>query len=502
MKNLLEISKIVTKKKVKKIEIFDEGTLKHKNSKFNEFYEYLNGGKLKNDRDAASLLYNCSPTDAKYRQLKSRFKKRLLNTLFFLNVNTPASSNYDRAHFSCNKDWSLIKILISNDAQHTAATLAKQTLNLALKFRFADIIINCSRILREYAANIGDMKAYEIYDTHIKQYSDVLDAEIRSEEFYQRVQLNLSLSRHNSNIEERISSYCDALVSLSELYDSPVIFYNMFLVWVLRYEIQNQYELILEVCNQAENYIDANPNFFQEDKVVTFHIKKMSAFLHLREYKKGKANAEKSLNIIPEGNLQWFDFMEYYLLLAIHTDQFIQALAIFNKVHANNNFRKLDGSNKEKWAIYEAYINYILESQGIESSFLFKKKRSPFKISKFLNDKVIYQKEQRNFTTLLLILQILFLLERKTLSGVSDRVERLKSLANRQLKKEESFRAIQFIRLLQQLRKVEYQIEELSNTEKYYNRLLQVPFTYRGLNAELEVIPYEKLWERILTYFK
>ena len=41
MKNLIEISKIVTKKKVKKIEIFDDHSLKHKNSKFNEFYEAL-----------------------------------------------------------------------------------------------------------------------------------------------------------------------------------------------------------------------------------------------------------------------------------------------------------------------------------------------------------------------------------------------------------------------------------------------------------------------------
>ena len=77
MKNLIEISKIVTKKKVKKIEIFDEHTLKHKNSKFNEFYEALMTGKYKNDRDAATALYNCAPTDDKYRQLKSRFRQTL-----------------------------------------------------------------------------------------------------------------------------------------------------------------------------------------------------------------------------------------------------------------------------------------------------------------------------------------------------------------------------------------------------------------------------------------
>ena len=137
MKHLIEISKIVTKKKVKKIEIFDDHSLKHKNSKFNEFYEALMANKFKNDRDAASFLYDCSPTDDKYRQLKSRFRKRLLNTLFFLDVNLPSASSYDRAYYSCNKDWTLVKILLSNDARHTAAALARQILTTALKFKFS-----------------------------------------------------------------------------------------------------------------------------------------------------------------------------------------------------------------------------------------------------------------------------------------------------------------------------------------------------------------------------
>lgn len=109
MKNLLEIAQIVNKKRVKKIEIFDEQSLKNNKSKFNEFYNALMAKKFKNDRDAASSLYKCSPTDAKYRQLKSRFKKRLLNTIFFLDVNKPATANYDRAYFSCNKDWTQSK---------------------------------------------------------------------------------------------------------------------------------------------------------------------------------------------------------------------------------------------------------------------------------------------------------------------------------------------------------------------------------------------------------
>lgn len=499
MKHLIEISKIVTKKKVKKIEIFDEHSLKHKNSKFNEFYEALMIGKFKNDRDAATFLYACSPTDDKYRQLKSRFRKRLLNTLFFLDVNLPATSSYDRAYYSCNKDWTLVKILLSNDAQHTAASLARQLLTTALKFKFADVIVNCSRILRRYSALEGIEKDYEIYDQYSKQYQDILDAEIRSEEFYQRVTMNYHKPEdRNQNLEEKIDIYCNALVGLSESYDSPIIFYNMYLVWVYRYEMLNDYSSALQICDNAERYIEQNPRYYQDDKLATFQLKKMNAYLHLRDYKNGKVNAEKCLQSFPEGSDTWFVFMEYYLLMAMHTDNYINALAIYRKASSNTRFKRIAGSDKEKWNVYDMYLNYIIEAEGANNPILRAQRRKTFRLSRFLNDPILFPKEQRMFTVHLLIVQVLFLIEKNSYSAATERIDRLKNYANRQLKKEDYFRSIQFIRLLQQLAKADYRYEALSNVEKYYNRLIDEPFKYRGLLNEIEIIPYEKLWNMVL----
>ena len=98
----------------------------------------------------------------------------------------------------------------------------------------------------------------------------------------------------------------------------------------------------------------------------------------------------------------------------------------------------------------------------------------------------------------MIIAQILFSIEKKGYNAVGERIERLKNYANRQLKKEVYYRVIQFIRLLQQLEKADYKVENLSNVDKYYDRLIETPFAYRGLISELEVIPYEKLWNYIL----
>lgn len=500
---MIEISRIVTKRKVRKIEIFDGQSLRHKKSKFNEFYEALQANKFKSDRDAAHYLYKCSPADPKYRQLKSRFRRRLLNTLFFLDVNLPSASNYDRAYYSCNKDWALVKTLIWYGAPHTAAQLARQVLTIAFKFQFADLIINCSRVLRAYSAENGDEGSFETYDEHIKKYKPALEAEIHSEELYQRVAMNYHQpSSKNKKLAGELQSYCETLVKLSEQFDSPVINYNTYLVWVYRYEMEQDFEGVLEVCEQGEKYIAQNPLFEQESKLITFQTKKMSAYLHLLNYRNGRINAEKCLNHFPEGTEAWFTFMEYYFLLAMHTENYINAIAIFNRATDNSKFKKLDSAVQEKWNIFEGYVNYVIESEGKANPVLQMQPRKGFRASKVLNSPVLYPKEQRIFSVLLIILQILFLLERKAFSGLSERIERLKKYANRQLRKEEYHRPVQFIRLLQQLNKADFQLEELSNTEKYYSSLAETPFFYRGAVSDLEVIPYEKLWERILSYLK
>ncbi len=502
MKNLLEIARIVTKKKVKKIEIFDEYSLKNKQSKFNEFYIALTERKFKNDRDAAAKLYNCSPTDAKYRQLKSRFKKRLLNTMFFLDVNKPGAPNYDRAYFTCNKEWTLVKILLSYKATQTAMSQARHILTTALKFKFADVIVNCARILRDNAASEGDIKSYEEYHEYINQYSNILEAEIRSEELLQRVMMFFQQPDlpGNSDLIE-IEGYSDALISLSEMYDSPVIYYNMYLAWALRFEIQKDFESMLQVCEQAEKYVEDNPDFLREEKLITFFIKKMSAYLHLRDYRNGKVSAETCLQKLSDNSAFWFEFMEYYLLLAIHTENYIQAIAIHQQTVENGRYKKLNEVTKNKWQLFERYLGFIQKSEGKKNPILAKKQTKSNRTSrKEMLEEVNFPKEQKVLGILTLILQILYLLEERKLIHIGEKIDQLKSLASRSAKKEEFIRLRLFIKLLIQLKRADFQIDDLKTTEKYLEELKNKTFFYRGDINDLEVIPYERIWEMILSY--
>lgn len=499
MKHLLEIAQLITRKKGRKVEIFDEssGALSSKNSKFNEFYEALLAGRYKNDRDAATHLYGCSPTDDRYRQLKSRFRKRLLNTLFFLDQHQTPGSSYDRAIYACNKDWALVRILLSNDAPHTAADLARSILNTALKFQFADHVLNAARVLRDYAVRYGTEQEFEEYDAMVREYVRTLDAEIRSETLCQYVALhhrNPPSAERKNAFRVEIEQFCQELGQLYALHKSPVVFFNALLMRACRCEFDRQWDELLVICREAEQFMTQHPHFQQSDKAEKIWLKKIGACLHLRDFAQGRLEAEKLLQTVTEGGETWFAALDWYFLLAMHTGEFAEASAIYERASQHSKFRKLPTAEREKWQLYETYLDLFLGEKDTNG-------RGP-KIStrngKPLHEPLAFAKDNRLFAVHHSVAQVVTALAQDNYIGAAGQIDWLKSLANRQFKTEEPDRTQQFIRLLQHLAKAGFATQDLNGAAQAYADLRQMPFHYRGVVQDLEIVPYERIWEQIM----
>ena len=83
MESISELIKLVTQKRVKKIELFDE-TSRNKSSNYFKLFDGIHSETYDSDEEAASDIYNCLPSEKKYLILKTRLKQKLLNTLFFV----------------------------------------------------------------------------------------------------------------------------------------------------------------------------------------------------------------------------------------------------------------------------------------------------------------------------------------------------------------------------------------------------------------------------------
>ena len=236
---------------------------------------------------------------------------------------------------------------------------------------------------------------------------------------------------------------------------------------------------------------------------MAFQIKKMSAFLHLQKFREGQDCANQLIRKFGGPNQEWFQFMEYYLLLALHSENYIQAMAILNQVLSAPEFKKLDSDTRDKWEIFKGYVYFLANwrslSQPLETA---KGRKKGFSVDQFLKDPGNYGKSLKTLKVLHIFLQILFLFDRRQYTEISARIEQLKAMEHKNLKSDNSFRAVQFIRALHLLRKNNYLVDKQTKTNKYIKAIQSKPFFYRGHIEELEVIPFEKLWAIILDYSK
>jgi hypothetical protein len=84
MDALKELVKIVNRKRLSKIDVFDKTFLNQNNSNlYYKLYEGLESGKLKMILQLQNIYTN-RRKDAKFRKLKSRFKNKFLNQYFYL----------------------------------------------------------------------------------------------------------------------------------------------------------------------------------------------------------------------------------------------------------------------------------------------------------------------------------------------------------------------------------------------------------------------------------
>lgn len=505
MKNLVEISKIVTKKRISKIEIFDKSLLNKKDSKFNEFYEGLTNEKFTTDDEAAKYLYNSTALDDKYRQLKSRFSKRLLNTLFFLDANDPSFSDYHSAYYTCNKNWALIRILLSSGARNTATKITLKTLTVAQAYRFTDIVMSCARILMSNASLQGDEKQYDYYVNLTKKSAADLDAEIAAEEMYQRLTISFAISgapqAEHAQLAQR---YLDKAKELCTHSDSYNLHFLMFQIWILKSQVSKNHKETIHVCELAEKYLADNPPFNQKVKLANLALIKINCYLQLRDYENGRKNAEKCLDLVQEGSNNWFVFLEYYFLLAMHTENYINAAGVFLKVSNHPRFPFTSTERQEKWKIFEAYLNYIFETENLNKDLLSNDaNKRKFKLLKFLNEVPNFSKDKKGYNVAILVIQILYMLEKGDYTGIINRSEALNVYCSRYLRKDDTYRSSCFLKMLLTMEKEDFNFERTKQmAQKFYRKMAEGDQEGNNTVYEWEVIPYEALWDKVLNRLK
>jgi len=495
MQDLHELAQIVTPNKLRDIALIGEPS-PGKKSKLWEFYNALQENRFDSDEDASLHFYNSTESNSSYRKLRNNLKNRLINSVFFINIKQPSYTDRERAYYECYKDWAAAKILFAKDARVSGIDLCHKILNLAERFEFTELALDVARMLRlHYGTMEGDFKKMDQYHELCRKYEDIWLREGEAEWLYTNL---VSRYVNNKNTEDKIHQiarqYYEQLEDALEKYETYKLQLCGRLIQMVAHTSVNDYKSTITLCDKAIAFFERK-DYNVNASIQIFLHQLMVCHTQLKQYEQGEAAAKKCLKISEEGTFNWFKNQELYLLLSMHTGEYQQTYFIFNEVVDHSRFRFLPEVVQETWKIYEAYIHYLIDVGRIatnpeDSRF------NKFRLGKFLNETPIFSKDKRGMNIPILVVQILFMILQKKYDAAIDSIEAIEKYCSRHLKKDDTFRSNCFIKMLLQIPISSFHKAAVTRkADKYLKRLTSTPLEVANQNHEIEIIPYEDLWQ-------
>jgi len=500
MKTLKELIGILTRYKVKSIKII--GNPRSENGKppdrYWTFYEALTSGKLKDDAEAASL-FGMGPKDKGYYNLKAGLKKRLLNTVFFINVKLPQFNDVQCAYYSCYKALAQIKILQGRGARNIAIELSKKVLKIATKFEYSQIAWELADLLKNhYATTEGDSKKYQYYQAVSDRYFEILKAEYLAKTYYEQLVLpHVRSKAYRPKTSELAEKFTVELEPMLKKYDASLLHYYGRAIKVLGHMSGGNYQKAINEIREALSFFSAK-SF--KDKVASalFQQQLVACNFALKRYQAAESGNLQCLEMLSKGSSNWFKCLELMILIQLHAGKYDAAWRTFQKTRKHEQFENLDARVKEFWKILEAWLYYLEATGNISFSASFKCNLQKFRLGKFLNEVPIFSKDKQGLNIPILLIQILFLLLDQNYEAIDYRIKALEKYRSRYLQNNETRRSNYFIKMLAEMNKVSYdQAAVRRNTKKLLKKLQSIPIHFSFHSLELEVLPYEMVWEII-----
>lgn len=493
-----EIIRILDRFREPRIETLDGEFRTSTTDKSFQLYDGIRSGRYPTDHVAAGSLYNSDPTDAKYNTLKSRLKWRLLNTLFHLNLRRAGFSEYATALYKVYRRAFLAHTLLILGARTTAMKLAEKTLRESLEYQFALVSIQMSTLLRTHASLVGSTSQYNKYDRTVKAQLDQLQAETVSWEYYERATAVLGRKVHpGEEFLRTLSGHIQRLHELRAEVDSVTFATNLYRLSLMYANASLDRHEAVSVSNEAIEYLKKYPKLVAPARIAEFAAGKLEAFSALQDFESAVHAAAEGAAYVGKGSNNWFTFSERQFQLLMLSRKFVEAENLYEEVTQHGRFSALSPYLQERWKIFELYLQFALQTVPEYESLPLRKK---FDLQAFLRFIPVASKDKHGMYVAVLIIHILYMLEAGDFSGIIDRMDALRTYRSRYLRGKSNRRSALFFRLLTVMENNSFNYTlTKQKSERIYKQLRSTAIEAPETNEEIQIIPYEWLWERVLT---
>ena len=183
--------------------------------------------------------------------------------------------------------------------------------------------------------------------------------------------------------------------------------------------------------------------------------------------------------------------------LCFHSGEYENAYWVYEETVKHHKFKKLLVSYQEFWKICEVYI-VVCEELGLIRNTDATEKKRRFRLSTFINSVPVFSFDKRGMNIPIIIAQIIYFLVKKDYESVQNRIDSIEKYCVRHLvDKDFDVRSFYFIKMLLTLPEAEYNFRRVKvRSQAFKEKFDAAP--PQSKNIELEIMPYEKLWDLLL----
>ena len=461
-----------------------------------QFLKIISKGLTYTDQQVCEELYGVTST-SRYSKLKRRTYFNLLDIIFFsTNVNIKGSQKVSQRRARCVRQAATIRLLAFEHAPLNTLKLANIVLKEALELEMNELAIDSLTALMAYYGmtqmNSAAFKKYkQLYDEliAIKKVEDDLQVTL----FGLYAEYEDKISDPTSIIFQHELKYLQNIID-SRLSFRAILYANRILC--LRHEIRNNF---LELERSAEYAIKSleSKGDLGRSSIMIFIRQKFIAQLKLKNSDRILETLQQMEDYVRPKSINYFVISIFKTIMYFHERDYRSAITISSELETTKIPEATPGSLKEFIKVIAGYASFVYSmDDALKTEIELKKK---FNIYKLMNEVPRFQKEKRGLNISIIILHIMELLVKRKYDPIIDRVDALKQYAYRYLRKDDTFRSNCFIKMIIQMTKADFHpIRTERYTADLLTKLKSVPLELSEQPLEVEIIPYEDLWEMVM----
>ncbi len=496
MNEIANLARIVTSRSLSSLPILD--LRNNQANKENQFVESLNKSPEATQLQVVKALYG-KTTLANVRalhKLQSRVRSKLLNQLYFLDHSDPRLLVSRRYELECLDLLHKVSILYAEREYKLSERLLQRCLRLAEAGEFTQYVVMCARMLRNLHAERQQTILYKKAAKVFQRAQQVLAWEDEAEQLHTETQLALSGTVATRRavlavLPDRIAQL-DALHRRARSFTTYNIVYRARLAYE---ELQGNYQEMIRVTALASRRLRAGKLNDRRFDIRFNHFVSVYAYLRSRQPVQGLRLADEYNRDFHPSSHNWFYFQEHYVLLALHAQQYERAQQLMGIIAKNPAYSIQRDTALQRWDLYRSYVDFVVPPARNTTA----RQRQLAQWVLMLPE---YSRDKRGHNVAILVLQLLHFLRERNLEAVMQRLERLRKYQQRHLYEANTLRSRLFLRLLSIIVEKNFDADRIAERGKALLQQLRDTQPPGEAFAEVEIIPYEHLWELVLDLLR